>query len=103
MEAAIQEITTLLDAVEHKVDTIFDATDAGPMPPNAFAYLRKMNRSTHPNQDNVAVVGLTPLARTLLNTFGKLYGLAKGSDTRFMSTLDETRAFLAEKQASHDS
>ncbi len=94
METAIQEVTSLLDTVEHKVDTIFDATGAGPIPPNAFAYLRKMNRSSHPNQDKVAVVGLTPLARTLMNTFSKVYGLAKGSDTRFMATLGEARAYL---------
>ena len=103
METAIEQVFSLLDSVEHKVDTVFDATGAGPIPPNAFAYLRRMNRATHPNQDNVAVVGMTPLARTLMNTFSKLYGLAKGSDTRFMATLDEARTYLSELRSRHDS
>lgn len=99
MEAAVNRVIALLDTVDHKVDSIFNASGAGPIPPNAFTYLGKMNRVTHPNQASVAVVGLTPMARTLMNTFSKVYGLARGSDTCFLPTLDKARAFLAEQQS----
>jgi MFS superfamily sulfate permease-like transporter len=98
LEDAVNRVTTLLGEVDHPVDTIFDGSRSGPIPTNAFTYLRRMNQAVHPNQAGVAIVGMNAFAQTLLNTFGKIYSLARASDLRFVSTLDEAQVYLTEQR-----
>ena len=99
LEDGVNTITTMLGEVDHRVDTIFDASRSGPIPSNAFIHFRRMNQSAHPNQASVVIVGMSAFAQTLLNTVGKIYRLARASDLRFVSTLGEAHAYLAEQQS----
>lgn len=102
MYLAVGRIEALLDSVDYPVCTIFDLTDTEQIPPHALRNLKKLNKSAHPNQGKVAVIGSNLLAESLINIFIRVYDkLAKGADAKLFKTITDAYDFF-EIDSLHD-
>lgn len=91
---------TLLDEVEHSVNTIVDFRQLQCMPPDFFSIAPEIVHSAffiHPNADKVIVVGAAKLLKHLSSVIAKVYKQTQGKFVH-VDSLETAYNVLAEKK-----
>ncbi len=96
----IDQAVTMAKSVDHRVDTIADLRESGPLPrQNPFPTLKHMAVTTPPNseQGTFQIIGGGSFVQSLGNAVKRVY--KDGAPTYFVETLEEAYTFIAESRA----
>lgn len=91
LEAVLIEAQPLVEALPHRVASIWDARRSSLLPPGSFFFrFRDLMQYRPPNIVQVTiVVGANGLVRSLGNAFNRIYGRSEAVQTIFFDTLED--------------
>ncbi len=95
LHATIDQVKTMLDKLDYKVDVIVHVQDVVRLPRDVMLHFRRMTANRHPNRGLSVFVGDSIFAQILLETFNKVYRGPAGR-VQLASSLEEARLLLAE-------
>jgi hypothetical protein len=99
-EDANRQMLTLLNSVQHKVDIIFDISNAGFPPSGALQRFKKVAQNHHPNTRLLVYVGGKEFVMNFLKLMVVIYGKAfQPPAFNFAGTLTEARELIRQKTA----
>jgi hypothetical protein len=88
---ALEQASTMMSEVDHRVDVILDFRDASIIPSGAITQVKKAySNPKHPNVGTTVVVGANSFMQALVQVGTKLSpGTLQNWDVMFANTLDE--------------
>jgi hypothetical protein len=88
---ALEEASTMMGTVDHRVDVILDFRDASIIPSGAITQVKKAySNPKHPNVGSTVVIGANSFMQALVQVGTKLSpGTLQNWDVSFANTLDE--------------
>ena len=94
---ALEEASTMMNTVDHRVDVILDFRDASIIPSGAITQVKKAySNPKHPNVGTTVVIGANNFMQALVQVGTKLSpGTLQNWDVVFANTLDEAYSQLA--------
>jgi hypothetical protein len=99
-DEAMAKVHAMADAIQHRIDVIFDYTGSAGLPVNALSHAPKVAREL-PRQTGIIVVVGGNIFNTLMSIFAKVYpNFGPASRYKSAHTLDEAYALIERSRAS---
>lgn len=102
-DTGIDQIHAMMGSVSHTVHVIFDVTNIGSIPDNAFHRFQYAARNRHPNTGQITFVGASPFLRWMAEAVATMVQrFSKYPAVHFVATREQARTAMdVEYQVEH--